>query len=70
MNTKKIHLKSFGCQMNKLDSSLLAAALTEKGWEMTDSASEADVVVINTCAIRDQAEQRGLTPLGHLPPLK
>jgi tRNA-2-methylthio-N6-dimethylallyladenosine synthase len=70
MNTKKIHLKSFGCQMNKLDSSLLAAALTEKGWEMTDSASEADVVVINTCSVRDHAEQRVLSHLGHLQHLK
>ncbi|HOM61195.1 MAG TPA: tRNA (N6-isopentenyl adenosine(37)-C2)-methylthiotransferase MiaB [Anaerohalosphaeraceae bacterium] len=70
MNTKKIHLKSFGCQMNKLDSSLLAAALTEKGWEMTDSASEADVVIINTCSVRDHAEQRVLSHLGHLQHLK
>ena len=56
--------------MNKLDSSLLAAALTEKGWEMTDSASEADVVVINTCSVRDHAEQRVLSHLGHLQHLK
>jgi len=70
MNTKKIHLKSFGCQMNKLDSSLLTAALTEQGWEMTDSASEADVVVLNTCSVRDHAEQRVLSHLGHLQHLK
>ncbi len=56
--------------MNKLDSSLLAAALTEKGWEMTDSASEADVVIINTCSVRDHAEQRVLSHLGHLQHLK
>lgn len=56
--------------MNKLDSSLLTAALTEQGWEMTDSASEADVVVLNTCSVRDHAEQRVLSHLGHLQHLK
>ncbi len=70
MNAKKIHLKSFGCQMNKLDSSLLAAALTENGWEMTDSPAQADVVVINTCSVRDHAEQRVFSHLGHLQHLK
>ncbi|MEJ5260086.1 MAG: tRNA (N6-isopentenyl adenosine(37)-C2)-methylthiotransferase MiaB [Anaerohalosphaeraceae bacterium] len=70
MDGKKIHLKSFGCQMNKLDSSLLAAALTENGWEMTDSPAEADVVVINTCSVREHAEQRVFSHLGHLQHLK
>lgn len=70
MNAKKIHLKSFGCQMNKLDSALLAAALTEKGWDLTESITEADVIVINTCSVRDHAEQRVLSNLGHIKHLK
>jgi tRNA-2-methylthio-N6-dimethylallyladenosine synthase len=70
MNSKKIHLKSFGCQMNKLDSSLLAAALTENGWELTDSPVEADAIVINTCSVREHAEQRVFSHLGHLQHIK
>lgn len=70
MENRKVHLKSFGCQMNKLDSSLLAAALAENGWEMTDSVVNADVVIINTCSVRDHAEQRVFSHLGHLQHLK
>jgi tRNA-2-methylthio-N6-dimethylallyladenosine synthase len=70
MNAKKIHLKSFGCQMNKLDSSLLAAALEERGWDLTESITDADVIVINTCSVRDHAEQRVLSNLGHIKHLK
>ena len=70
MSTRKIHVKCFGCQMNKLDSSLVTAALTEKGWELTDKAVQADVIVINTCSVRDHAEQRVLSNLGHIQHMK
>lgn len=70
MTAGKVHVKCFGCQMNKLDSSLVTAALTEKGWELTDKAIEADVVVINTCSVRDHAEQRVLSNLGHIQHMK
>ncbi len=70
MELKKIHLKSFGCQMNKLDSSLVTAALAERGFVLTDKATEADVVLINTCSVREHAEQRVLSHLGHLSHLK
>lgn len=70
MNSKKVHIKNFGCQMNKLDSSLLAAALADNGWEITDSPAEADAVVINTCSVREHAEQRVFSHLGHLQHLK
>ncbi len=56
--------------MNKLDSALLAAALQEKGWDLTDSIAQADVVIINTCSVRDHAEQRVLSNLGHIKHLK
>jgi tRNA-2-methylthio-N6-dimethylallyladenosine synthase len=70
MNCKKIHLKSFGCQMNKLDSGLVASALTSRGYELTDKATEADVIVINTCSVREHAEERVFSNLGHLKHLK
>ncbi|MHC5139077.1 MAG: hypothetical protein ACYSOF_04205, partial [Planctomycetota bacterium] len=70
MPLRKIHLKSFGCQMNKLDSSLVVSALTEQGYALTDKATEADVIVINTCSVREHAEERVFSHLGHIKPLK
>ncbi|MEN8128211.1 MAG: tRNA (N6-isopentenyl adenosine(37)-C2)-methylthiotransferase MiaB [Planctomycetota bacterium] len=67
---RKIHLKSFGCQMNKLDSSLVVSALTEQGYALTDKATEADVIVINTCSVREHAEERVFSNLGHIKHLK
>ena len=66
----KIHLKSFGCQMNKLDSSLVVSALTEQGYALTDKATDADVIVINTCSVREHAEERVFSHLGHIKHLK
>ncbi len=63
-------MKSFGCQMNKLDSSLVMAALQQGGYELTDSLRQADVVLINTCSVRGHAEDRVLSNLGHIKHLK
>jgi tRNA-2-methylthio-N6-dimethylallyladenosine synthase len=70
MNCKKIYLKSFGCQMNKLDSGLVVSALTSRGYALTDKATEADVIVINTCSVREHAEERVFSNLGHIKHLK
>jgi tRNA-2-methylthio-N6-dimethylallyladenosine synthase len=70
MQVRKIHLKSFGCQMNKLDSSLVVSALTEQGYSLTEKAAEADVIVINTCSVREHAEERVFSHLGHIKHLK
>ncbi|MHC5165638.1 MAG: tRNA (N6-isopentenyl adenosine(37)-C2)-methylthiotransferase MiaB, partial [Planctomycetota bacterium] len=56
--------------MNKLDSSLVVSALTEQGYELTDKPGEADVIVINTCSVREHAEERVFSHLGHIKPLK
>jgi len=63
-------LKTFGCQMNKLDSALVAAALAEQGYALTENIKEADVVLINTCSVREHAEQRVFSHLGHLKHIK
>ncbi len=63
---KKVHITCFGCQMNKLDSSLVASALKEAGFETTGSAADADAVLINTCSVRAHAEERVCSHLGHL----
>ena len=70
MPIRKIHLKSFGCQMNKLDSSLVVSALTDQGYGLTDKATDADVIIINTCSVREHAEDRVFSHLGHIKHLK
>jgi len=67
---KKIHIRSFGCQMNKLDTALVSSALKDAGFSLTNGAKEADVVLINTCSVREHAEQRVLSHLGHLKHIK
>ena len=52
--------------MNKLDTALVSSALKQAGFYLADSAKDADVVLINTCSVRDHAEQRVLSHLGHL----
>lgn len=56
--------------MNKLDSSLVVSALAEQGYALTDKATEADVIVINTCSVREHAEERVFSHLGHIKNLK
>jgi len=56
--------------MNKLDTALVAAALAEAGYALTDSVKEADVVLINTCSVREHAEERVFSHLGHLKHLR
>jgi tRNA-2-methylthio-N6-dimethylallyladenosine synthase len=70
MNQKTVHIKSFGCQMNKLDTTLVTSALEKAGFYSSDSVKHADVVLINTCSVRDHAEQRVLSHLGHLKHIK
>jgi len=67
---KKIYIRSFGCQMNKLDTALVSYALKEAGFRLTKSVKEADIVLINTCSVREHAEQRVLSHLGHLKHIK
>lgn len=55
---KKLYVESYGCQMNFSDSEIVASIMSKAGYETTRNAGEADVVLLNTCAIRDNAEQR------------
>lgn len=55
---KKLLLESYGCQMNFSDSEIVASILAKEGYDTTHDAESADVVLINTCSIRDNAEQR------------
>jgi tRNA-2-methylthio-N6-dimethylallyladenosine synthase len=70
MTRKNVHIKSFGCQMNKLDTALVTAALQKKGFAFTDNAEACDVVLINTCSVREHAEEKVFSHLGFLKHLK
>lgn len=68
-NGRKLYIESYGCQMNFADSEIVASILADDGFETTSNYLEADVVFINTCSIRDNAEQRvrnRLKQFGHL----
>lgn len=56
--SKKLYIESYGCQMNFSDSEVVASILAQDGFDTTKEIDEADVVLINTCAIRDNAETR------------
>jgi len=60
----KIYLETMGCQMNRLDSELVAGALREAGHELVEDRSAAEVVLYNTCSVRRHAEQKVLSRLG------
>lgn len=55
-NTKKLFIESYGCAMNFSDSEIVASILTEQGYNTTQNLEEADLVLVNTCSIRDKAE--------------
>ena len=68
--TSKYYLWTVGCQMNQADSEKLAAGFTRLGMKATDRAERADVVVINTCSVRQHAEDRAYSKLGRVRDIK
>ncbi len=56
-NSKKLFIESYGCAMNFADSEIVASILTQQGYNTTQNLEEADLVLVNTCSIRDKAEQ-------------
>lgn len=64
MATKKLYIQTFGCQMNVHDSEQIVALLKPYGYEETDRASRADVILVNTCSIREKAAQKVYSQLG------
>jgi tRNA-2-methylthio-N6-dimethylallyladenosine synthase len=62
----KVYIRTYGCQMNERDSEQVARMFTEGGYTVTPSEGEADAVLINTCSVRDQAEQKALGKMGSM----
>ncbi|MFA6916258.1 MAG: tRNA (N6-isopentenyl adenosine(37)-C2)-methylthiotransferase MiaB [Parachlamydiales bacterium] len=63
---KKFYVRTYGCQMNELDSEIMAGMLEQRGLEKVDEEEEADLLIFNTCSIRDLAERKVLGKLGRL----
>ena len=69
-NTRKLYIESYGCQMNFSDSEIVASILANEGFNTTKELSEADLVLVNTCSIREKAEQTVRNRLVHFNALK
>jgi tRNA-2-methylthio-N6-dimethylallyladenosine synthase len=66
----KIYLETFGCQMNVLDSDLILSRMQAQGYSTTEKKEEADVILFNTCSVREHAEERALSHAGLVQRLK
>jgi tRNA-2-methylthio-N6-dimethylallyladenosine synthase len=55
---RKVYIETYGCQMNVADSEIVASILSKDGYETSDNINDADLILINTCSIRENAEQR------------
>src|SRR5439155_18836645 len=66
----RIYIETYGYQMNVADSDLMLGVLGREGFVRTDDPAQADVVLVNTCAVRDHAEQKVLSRMGELKRLK
>src|SRR6201995_2704912 len=67
---KKLFIKTYGCQMNVYDSARMADLLAPIGYAATDAAEDADMVILNTCHIREKAAEKVYSELGRLKKIK
>ncbi|WP_223700134.1 tRNA (N6-isopentenyl adenosine(37)-C2)-methylthiotransferase MiaB [Sutcliffiella deserti] len=67
---KKFYIRTYGCQMNEHDTEVMAGIFLGLGYAPTDTVNDADVILLNTCAIRENAENKVFGELGHLKTLK
>ncbi len=57
-NSRSVYIETYGCQMNVADSELVASILNDSGYQITSTAEDADIILLNTCAVREHAEER------------
>lgn len=67
---KKVYIETYGCQMNILDSEMIKSHLAKNGYEITDDIKKADVIMANTCSVREHAEERVYSRFGALKNIK
>ena len=70
MAKNKVYIETYGCQMNLADSEIVKSILKDKGYNFTDDLNSANVILLNTCSVRDNAEQRIYGRLGNIKKLK
>jgi len=70
LNDKKVFIETYGCQMNVADSEVVASIMQMDGFALTDKITEADAIFVNTCSIRDNAEQKVINRLRYFETLK
>jgi tRNA-2-methylthio-N6-dimethylallyladenosine synthase len=70
MQKNNVYIETYGCQMNLADTEIVLGILKKQGYDVTDNPEEADVVLLNTCSIRENAEQRIYGRIGNLKTLK
>lgn len=70
MNKNSVYIETYGCQMNVADSEIISSILKNKGYKITSNLDKADVILLNTCSVRDNAEQRIYGRLGNIKKLK
>src|SRR5712675_2664879 len=63
---KKLYIETVGCQMNVLDSELVVGGLRKQGYELTHEPADADLILFNTCSVRQHAEDKIYSALGRL----
>ena len=68
--SRRFYIETFGCQMNVHDSEKMAGVLSREGYRLTDDLQEADIIIYNTCSIREKAEQKFFSELGRVKSLK
>ncbi len=61
-----VQIFTYGCQMNDLDSLKMYSLLARKGWVPTESTDEADLIILNTCSVRQKAYEKALSNIGRL----
>ena len=67
---RRLWIETYGCQMNVLDSELIAGRMRREGYELTEDRNEADLLLFNTCSVREHAEERAMSNAGSLKSLK
>ncbi|MEK6678052.1 MAG: tRNA (N6-isopentenyl adenosine(37)-C2)-methylthiotransferase MiaB [Nitrospirota bacterium] len=67
---RKVHIKTWGCQMNEHDSERIAGVLLENGYQLTEDIKDANLVILNTCSVRDKAEHKFFSEVGRIMDLK
>ena len=66
MHSKKLYIKTYGCQMNVYDSERMSDVLSPLGYQLSDNSAEADIIILNTCHIREKAAEKVYSELGRI----